>query len=122
MTSEQNLKEGFTEFLEGGIDEEQKERYKLATTAYFKAITQICDLIILRKRGFAPTSHTERFRFLEQNFAEIYDLVDSVFKTNQDTYSAPITKQSCEMIKNEIKTIIRKGKLYIEFKEAISKI
>lgn len=49
MTTEQNLKEGFKEFLDGAIDEENKSRFKLAVTAYFKAITQICDLIILRK-------------------------------------------------------------------------
>lgn len=122
MAGEQNLKDGFTEFFEGGLDEEQKGRYKLAVTAYFKAITQICDLIILRKRGFAPTSHTERFRVLEQNFPQIYISVNSVFKTYQDTYSAPITKKSCELIKNEIKNIINKGKLDNEFKEAVSKI
>jgi len=51
MFKEDELTEGFKEFLEGGLDEEDKKRYKLAVTAYFKAITQVCDLIILRKGG-----------------------------------------------------------------------
>jgi len=122
LASEQNLKDGFAEFFDGGIDEEFKGRYKLAATAYFKAITQICDLIISRKRGYAPSSHTERFRILENEFPQIYLSVDSIFKTYQDTYSIPITKDSCAAIKNEIRNIINHGKLDKEFKEALSKL
>jgi len=87
MTTEQNLKEGFSEFFNGAIDEENKSRFKLAVTAYFKAITQICDLIILRKKGYSPKSHSERFRLLAKEFSTIYTSVDSIFKTYQDTYS-----------------------------------
>lgn len=122
MTTEQNLIGGFNEFFEGGLDEENKERYKLAVTAYFKAITQICDLILLRKRGYSPSSHTERFRILENDFPMIYKSVDRIFKTYQDTYSMPITKESCTLIKNEIKNIIRNGELTEEFKETLSKL
>ena len=122
MTSEQNLKEGFKEFLDGAIDEEKKSRFKLAVTAYFKTITQICDLIILRKKGYAPKSHAERFRLLEKEFAVIYGSVDRIFKTYQDTYSIPLTKESCKIIKDEIKNIIRNGELSEEFKEALSRL
>jgi len=122
MTTEQALKEGFKEFFEGGLDEENKERYKLAVTAYFKAITQLSDLIILRKRGFSPSNHTERFRLLEKEVPLIYKSVDGIFKTYQDTYSMPISKESCRLVKNEIQNIIRNGNLSEEFKEALSKI
>jgi len=122
MVSEQYLKNGFKEFFEGGLDEENKQRYNLAVTAYFKAITQICDIIILRKKGYAPTSHSERFRMLERDFPQIYVSVSSIFKTYQDTYSMPVTKNSCVIIKNEIKNIIGLGKLEEEFKQNISKI
>jgi len=120
--TEDNLIEGFKEFIEGGIDEENKSRYKLAVTAYFKAITQICDLIILRKRGFSPSSHAERFRLLQKEFPLIYKSVDGIFKVYQDTYSIPITKDSCNIIKNEISNIIRNAKLNEEFKEIISRL
>ncbi|HZX45495.1 MAG TPA: hypothetical protein VFF28_07490 [Candidatus Nanoarchaeia archaeon] len=120
--SEQNLKDGFFEFLDGGLDEEIKQRYKLAVTAYFKAITQICDLIVLRKRGYCPSSHTDRFRILETHFPKIYLSVDSIFMTYQDTYSIPISKGSCEIVKNEIKKIIRDGGLAEEFKESLSRL
>lgn len=122
MFKEDELIEGFKEFLEGGLDEEDKKRYKLAVTAYFKAITQICDLIILRKRGYAPSSHTERFRILENEFKPIYSSVDSIFKTYRSTYSMPVSRESCNIIKDEIKKIIRIGKFEEEFKETLSKL
>lgn len=122
MVTEQILKEGFKEFFEGGLDEESKGRYKLAVTAYFKAITQICDLILLRRKGYSPSSHAERFRLLEQELPHIYESIDSIFKTYQNTYSMPITKESCNIIKNEIKNIIKYGTLETEFKQALSKI
>ncbi|MBI4155140.1 hypothetical protein HY498_03580 [Candidatus Woesearchaeota archaeon] len=122
MTTKHNLKESFKEFIERAIDEEKKSRFKLAVTAYFKAITQICDLIILRKRGYTPQSHSEIFRLLEKEFAVIYTSVDSIFKTYQDTYSIPLRKESCKIIKNEIKNIIRNGELSEEFKETLSKL
>lgn len=122
MVTEQSLKDGFKEFLEGGVDEENKGRYKLAVTAYFKAITQISDLIISRKRGFSPSNHTERFRILEREFPLIYVSVDNIFKTYQDTYSIPLSRESCRLVKNEIKNIIKNGNLIEEFKEALSKI
>ena len=120
--AERNLVEGFNEFFEGALEEEAKGRYKLAVTAYFKAITQICDLTILRKKGYNPTNHNERFRLLETDFPDIYLSVDRVFKTYRDTYSMPITKESCSLIKNEIKKIIRNAELAEEFKEALSKL
>ena len=122
MTTEPDLKEGFKEFLEGGLDEENKERYKLAVTAYFKAITQVADLIILRKSGLTPNNHNERFRLLEKGFPLIYKSIDNVFKTYQDTYSMPISKESCSLVKNEIKKIITNAGLSQEFKEIIAKI
>ncbi|MBI2576099.1 hypothetical protein HYV84_02715 [Candidatus Woesearchaeota archaeon] len=122
MATEENLKSGFHEFFYGGIDEEGKERFKLAVTAYFKAITQLCDLLILRKRGFAPTSHSERFRVLERSFPAIYGSVDKIFKTYLDTYQIPITIESCSVVKNEIKQIIHHGRLAEDFKEALAKI
>ena len=122
MATEENLKSGFHEFFCGGIDEEGKERFKLAVTAYFKAITQLCDLLILRKRGFAPTSHSERFRVLERTFPAIYRSVDTIFKTYQDTYQIPITKESCSVVKNEIRQIIHNGSLAEDFKEALAKL
>src|SRR3989344_7274559 len=113
------LKKGFIEFVEGGIDEENKSRFKLAITAYFKAISQLCDLMILKRTGFLPHNHTERFRILEQQSRETYDIVNMSFKIYRDTYSRTLDKETCVKVKNEIPKIIRLGKLEEEFKDLI---
>jgi len=122
MVNEDILKEGFKEFIEGALDEERKNRFKLAVTAYFKAITQLCDLLILRKKGFSPKNHSERFRILEKEFPLIYKSVDGVFSAYQDTYSSQLTINSCNILKNEVKSIIKFSGIEEEFKEIVSKI
>ncbi len=119
---EEELKKGFDEFFEGGIDEENKKRFNLAITAYFKAITQICDIIIIRKIGFAPSSHSERFRLLERNFPPVYKIADNLFSLYKKTYSMPLNKESCNIIKNEIRNIIIAAKAEKEFERALQKI
>jgi len=122
MTEESELRQVFIELLEGGIEEEQKQRYKLAVTAYFKAITQLCDLHIIKTKAISPRSHTERFRTLERYFPEMYSVVDSVFGVYQDTYSVHIDAESCRLIKDEIKKIAKIAGLEEEFKESLGKI
>jgi hypothetical protein len=122
MATEKDLEDGFKEFLSGAIDEEAKLRYRLAVTAYFKAMTQLCDLFILQKKGFAPKNHTERFRLLESNYPEIYSSMDNVFSTYQDTYSVKINKDSCLLIKNELKKIARITGFEKEFAEAVKRL
>ena len=122
MGTEDILKQGFKEFLEGGLEEEAKDRYRLATTAYFKAITQICDLLIFRKFGKIVSSHSERFRLLERNFPPIYHSVDEIFKSYRDTYTSGIDKRTCDLLKDEIKKIARIGNLKEEFRESLQKI
>lgn len=116
------LRQGFIEFLEGGLDEENKSRYRLATTAYFKAISQLVDLIVVNRTGFIPKNHTERFRIVERENLELYKMLDSAFKLYRDTYSSPVTKATCEAVKNAIPKIISFGKLEEEFKEAVKKL
>jgi len=116
------LIQGTIEFIEGGLAEEKQERFRLATTAYFKAMTQVCDLLLLGKIGKTSENHTERFRLLESNFPKVYFKVSSAFKVYRDTYSKPINKSMCEKIKNDVKEIIILGRIEEEFKETLQKI
>lgn len=122
MVRESMLKAGLTEYIEGGLDEEAKGRFKLAFTAYFKAITQICDLLIQRKIGKTPSNHTERFRLLESYLPDVYTGVNEFFNTYRDTYSKSISKEACLLVKDEIKRIIKVRKLEKELKEVLQKI
>src|SRR3989344_703728 len=116
------LKQGINEFIEGGLDEENKQMFRLAVTAYFKAISQICDLILFEKIGFMPKNHSERFRILEKNNKELYFLVDTTFKMYRDTYSKEMDKELCKKIRNEISKIIAISGIREDFQEIIQKI
>lgn len=116
------LTQGFFEFLDGGLEEEKKQRFRLATTAYFKAISQLIDLLVFRRTGFIPKNHTERFRIIERENRQLYLALDSAFKIYRDTYTSQITRQTCISVKHEIPKIIEFGRLEEEFKEALRKI
>lgn len=120
--NEDVLKSGFNEFLLGGLEEEQKARFRLATTAYFKALSQLCDLLLLRKLSKIPSNHTDRFRLLENCMFPVYQKTSDVFNVYRKTYSAQSNKDSCLKIKNEIKEIIRLANLENEFAETLQKL
>ena len=40
----------FAEFLDGGLDEEEKGRFNSAISNYYKALTTLCSLIIYREK------------------------------------------------------------------------
>ena len=116
------LRSGMREFVEGGLEEEEKGRLRLAATAYFKAVTQICDYLIFKKYARIPSSHTDRFRMLERGFPEIYKIVDRIFGVYRDTYSEIVTRNSCRLIKDELAEIIRLAGLEEDIKEIVRKI
>jgi len=113
---------GFREFIEGGLDEENKARFRLAITAYFKALIQICDFIILKDRGFAPKNHDERFRVLERYFPPVYPIVDDLFSLYRKTYTSPMDKEACKVIRNGIRKVIDAGKLGKELEDVAEKL
>lgn len=82
--------------------------YTSATMLYFKAFFITLDYIILKKQGKTPKDHTERFRILEADFPELYELLDRNFPTYRQTYSTTIPKDKCEEIKKDVKETIEK--------------
>jgi hypothetical protein len=65
-------------------------------------------LHILKKTGKTPSSHTDRFRILQQKFPEEYDLVDKDFPFYQDSYVQSMTKELAEVIRDDAKIMAGK--------------
>ncbi|MDO8740874.1 MAG: hypothetical protein Q7J54_04870 [Candidatus Woesearchaeota archaeon] len=99
------LKENFYEYYELGVSAFKQGKHNTATTLFFKALVALCDIYILRKEGRVPTSHSDRFRVLEEKFREIYKIVDRDFPFYQDSYTKKMDKESAELIKNDIEKI-----------------
>lgn len=76
---EKILIDNFEEYYSSGMDAFKKERFNTATTVFFKAIAALCDLFVLRKEGHVPSSHSERFRILENKYRKIYLIADRDF-------------------------------------------
>src|SRR3989338_10423153 len=95
------------EYYYSGLDEFNKKRYNSAVVLFFKSLIAFVDLYIFQKTGNTPSSHTSRFRIAEENFPEIYDLLDRDFPFYQDSYVQIMTKELAEVIKNDAKIMAR---------------
>ena len=66
------------------------------------ALFVLLDLLIFNKRRSTPKDHTERFRILQRDFPEEYELLDRYFEVYRSTYSTTIDKNTCEEIRNYV--------------------
>ncbi len=102
---EEILIENVKEYYDLGIDAFKKEKYNTATTLFFKAIAALCDLYILRKEGIIPSSHTHRFRILEDKHPEIYKIADRDFPFYQDSYTKRMDEETAKLLKEDAETL-----------------
>lgn len=79
MGSEEFLLENIKEFVKEADKSKKDCSYNSAVTLLFKAIAVMTDLFILKKEGFIPKNHTERFRLLKTKYPEIYMILNKDF-------------------------------------------
>jgi hypothetical protein len=102
---EEILQENFKEYFTFGLEAYNHEKYNTATTLFFKALVALCDIFILRKEGYVPSSHTHRFRILEEKYPEIYDVADKDFPFYQESYTQKMNKETAELLKEDVEHI-----------------
>ena len=96
------------EYYSSGEDELKKERYNSSVVLFFKALVAFVDLYIYQKTGKTPSSHKERFRVAQNNFAEVYNLLDKDFPFYQDSYIQTMSRELAEVIEDDAKTMAEK--------------
>ncbi|MBU2576706.1 MAG: hypothetical protein KKF50_03210 [Nanoarchaeota archaeon] len=99
------------EYFDSGEEESKKQRYNSALVLYFKSLIALTDLLLLRKTGNTPSSHTSRFRMCQESFSDIYNLIDKDFPFYQDSYSQLISKELAEVIRDDAQTVAQKLKI-----------
>ncbi|MBS3176006.1 hypothetical protein J4457_02105 [Candidatus Woesearchaeota archaeon] len=102
---EQILVDNFQEYYALGLTAFKTEKYNSATTLFFKAIAALLDIFILRNEGFIPSSHTKRFRILEEKYLDLYTIADRDFPFYQDSYTKKMDKESEELLKDDAESI-----------------
>ena len=122
MVSENVLKSGFEEFLTIAVFSEEKRLYRAAVSNYFKALAELCDLILLRTIKKVSSSHTDRFNLLREHKYEVFLIVDDLFKTYTSTYTQYASSNMCKRIKDGIKKVTKIEGFEQEFKTALEKI
>ncbi len=99
---EKILRDNFDEYYQLGLRAFSESKYNSTTTLFFKAIVALCDLIVLQKEGRIPSSHSDRFRIIEEKYPELYAILDKDFPFYQDSYTKKMDKESAELLKDDI--------------------
>lgn len=99
------LRENIKEYLELGEKALKDKKYNSAVTLFFKAISAGVDLYILKKEGLVPSSHTHRFRIVEERYSELYEILDKDFPFYQDSYTNKMSKEAAEVLKEDAERI-----------------
>ena len=109
-TKKEILEKTAKEYFQSGEEELNKKRYNSAVVLFFKSLVALSDLFILQNTGNTPHSHGDRFRITQENFPEVYDLLDKDFPFYQDSYNVLMSGELAEVIKNDAKKLAEKTK------------
>ena len=104
------------EYFASAEDELKKQRFNSAVVLFFKALVSFTDLLLLNKINVSPSSHNDRFRKTQENFPEVYNLLDKDFPFYQDSYIKIMTKELVEVIKDDARTVAKKAGIEISEK------
>ena len=102
---ERILNENFEEYFSEAQKALKSKKYNSAVMLFFKAISAGSDLFILKKEGFVPSSHTNRFRILQDKYNGIYELLDKDFPFYQDSYTNKMSKEAADLLQEDAKRI-----------------
>jgi len=108
---EKILEKTAKEYFDSAREDFNKQRYNSSVVLFFKSLVALIDLFILQNTGKTPSSHTERFRVTQENFPEVYNLLDKDFPFYQDSYHIIMTKELAEVIKDDAETIAKRTNL-----------
>lgn len=102
---EQILLENIAEYYALGVEAMDRKKYNSATTLFFKAIAALCDFAILRKEKAVPSSHSHRFRILEERFPALYAIADRDFPFYQNSYTQKMDEETARLLKEDVESI-----------------
>ena len=106
MNEEKDLLDNINDYLKQA-KKARGESANVAFTLYFKALAILTDLFILKKEGFIPSNHSEKFRLLENKYPFLYQIMDKNFPVYQRSYSTKLSKEHINLIEDDIEKSIK---------------
>src|SRR3989344_4519467 len=110
---EKLLESNALEYYRNGLVAEKHSEYNTSVTLFFKAMASLCDLHILRNKGFFPANHSERFRILEKEYSDLYLKIDNDFLLYQSSYRLKMDKNTSEVLKHDVEALFEKLRINI---------
>lgn len=105
MGKKEILLENFEEYYNLAEQCLKNKKYNSAITLFFKAICALVDIFILENEGFVPSSHAHRFRVIQENYPELYKVVDKDFPFYQDSYTQKMNEEAAKLLKEDAQKI-----------------
>lgn len=84
--SENVLINNAKEYWKNALFAEKNKEFNTSVTLFFKTLSALSDVFILRNEGYLPSSHSNRFRILDTKYSDIYGIMDKDFPFYQDSY------------------------------------
>jgi transposase len=103
--TETALIENAKEYFRNATSAEKRKEYNTAVTLFFKTLAALADLMIYRKEGRLPSSHTERFRTLEEKYPDTYQKLDQNFSFYQDSYRRKMDAEISALLREDAKRL-----------------
>jgi|SRR3989344_6361075 len=105
---EKLLESNALEYYRNGVVAEKRAEYNTSVTLFFKAMASLCDLQILRDKGFFSSNHSQRFRILEKEYPDLYLKIDNDFRLYQTSYRLKLDKNTSEVIKYDVEALFER--------------
>ena len=118
---EKDYSEGFEEYVEGGLREEEAKSYRCAVDLYYKALCQLIDYLLFEEDIDVNKlkDRLDHINSLNSNVHDVFAVLHGIYRS---AYKGKKDKKDCIEIKNGIKKIIFLKKVEGRFKEIVEKI
>lgn len=118
---EKDYSEGFEEYVEGGLREEDAKSYRCAVDLYYKALCQLIDYL-LYKADIDVNRLKDRLDHIQELNSNVYDVFAVLHSIYRSAYKFRKDRKDCAEIKNGIKKIIFLKGVEGRFKEIAERL
>ncbi|MBT4376127.1 hypothetical protein HOD29_02015 [archaeon] len=105
MSARNDLISNAKEYFKNALFAQKRREYNTSVTLFFKTLSALADLYLLEKENQMPSSHSERFRILQNKYPEIYGFLDKDFPLYQQSYRSKLNAEVSKIFENDCRKI-----------------
>ena len=107
MKLEKALTTNAKEYFKNALEAQKRNEFNTSVTLFFKTLSALGDLNILIHEGEMPTSHSQRFRILQQKYKKFYFILDKNFPFYQESYRTKLNKETSLMFEEDARELFK---------------